>query len=167
MRLAISIGHNPIQVGATFAGHVEHYEAAILAGLLVKYTGGRMIGTGSLDSKIAAINAGNFTAAIEVHLNKGGGQGSETLYHPGSIKGRLLAEAIEGTTRALFYSRGAKPGTHRMDGKTPLKFLARTNCPAVIWEAFFMDGNMKMLGDLYEYESLAKLLAEGLNEVKL
>lgn len=156
MKLAISIGHNPTHQGASNQGHTEYRECAVIAGLLARYTGGHIIGTGTLTSKVAAINAGRYDAVIGVHLNAGGGQGSETLYHPGSIAGRDLATRIENSVRMEYHSRGAKPGTWRMEGKKPLYFLARTNCPAIIWECFFIDRESHYLGNLAEYERMAQ-----------
>lgn len=165
--IAISVGHKPAHQGASNKGFTEYLESAIIAGLLVNYTGGYLIGTGTLGYKTAQINNGYidgkpYEAAVEVHLNAGGGRGSETLHFPGSEKGKILATCIEDQMKTQYRSRGAKPGTWRMEGKVPLAFLARTNCPSVIVEPFFMDGDAHLLGNIAAYQKVARLIADGI-----
>ena len=68
------------------------------------------------------------------------GRGSETLYYPGSDKGKALAEACQSALEELFPpNRGAKEGYYRMDpARGPDFFLAKTKCPAVIVEPEFV-----------------------------
>ena len=162
MKIGISVGHKHQSPGAVHHGHREHDEALILAGMLAKHTGGQLIGTGTIGQRVEQINRAAFDLVIEVHLNAGGGRGSETLHFPGSRQGQQWATKIEHAMRQEYHSRGAKPGTWRMAGKVPLKFLATTNCPAVIWEPFFMDAQPQFLGKLNEYNRMAKLVAAGI-----
>ena len=163
MKIAILAGHHPGATGAFAPGYTEHYEAAIIAAMLAREVRGHLLATGPLPEKIKAVNDGGFDLAVEVHLNAGGGRGSETLYHHSSGKGKAYAVAIE---KALSdtgrRSRGAKVGWYRMDGKTPLALLQGTKCPALIFEAFFIDGDGAKLGDLQEYYAIAQAVGRGL-----
>jgi len=168
-KVALSAGHHPEDTGAAFEGYREHLEVTILMGFVIKELYklgvlGYIIGTGGLTKKIAEINAGTFDAAIELHLNAGGGKGSETLYSKGSVKGATLASSIESEMKTKFPSRGAKVGWYKMDGITPLAFLAKPKCPSVIMEVFFIDGESTYLGDLDRYVEYAKLIASGISK---
>ena len=131
-KVALSAGHHPEDTGAAFEGYREHIEVTILMGFVIKELYklgvlGYIIGTGGLTKKITEINAGTFDAAVELHLNAGGGQGSETLYNKGSIKGATLASSIESEMKTKFPSRGAKVGWYKMDG-------INLSAPQLLWK---------------------------------
>lgn len=176
----ISAGHFPQQPGAVYEGFVEHDEAMIWARSIVELLGASamLVPTGTLKQKVAFINPRCTPGSIcaEIHFNdavkwrdKNGdgkvtpdelehvGEGAETLYCPGSEKGRALAAAVQDAIDHLFpykwtdhnrnglqerdelTGRGVKEGWYRMDRtKGPDFILKQTACPCVIVEPEFV-----------------------------
>jgi len=147
MKVAISVGHNPVRRGASFAGRTEYGLMASVAGFVIKgltMLGHEawLIGSANLDSKIASVNMQDFDLAIELHGNAGGGSGSETLYHPKSKLGKECAEIIqyEFEHGVGFRNRGAKEAWFQ--GEENGKLLAwcnKTLTTALIIEPAFVD----------------------------
>lgn len=72
---------------------------------------------------------------VSFHTNAGKGNGSESLYHSTSAKGKKIAELCEKHVKAIGQnSRGIK----ERDG---LYFLRNTSMPAVICECAFIDND--------------------------
>jgi hypothetical protein len=113
--------------------------------------------TGGLRNKVRAINAEHCDLAIEIHFNacgNCGASGCETLYFPGSTKGKAAAEIMQ---QALVDAmgnrdRGVKEGWYKMDrpgvvdwygdedgDEMPDYFLKATNCAALILEPEFIE----------------------------
>jgi N-acetylmuramoyl-L-alanine amidase len=162
--ILISAGHSPKEKGACFDNFCEYDEALLWAINIVRELEymdikSRIVPTGSLGKKVRFINKqSDAIAAIEVHFNsamrngKHVGQGTETLYCPGSINGKILAGAIQKYLWPLFsYDRGIKEGWYRMDrpghkdypgdidgDEKPDYFLKYTKCPAIIIEPEFI-----------------------------
>lgn len=160
--VALSVAHYPERKGACYAGVCEHHESKMwtntLQGLL-EHMGYRVYRApvGKLPLKVQSINAQNCDLAIEIHFNACGdcgASGTETLYCPGSTKGKLAAQCIQSSlVKALQRSdRGVKEGWYKMDrpgvidwygdeegDEAPDYFLARTNCPALIIEPEFIE----------------------------
>jgi hypothetical protein len=147
----ISAGHYPSAPGAKYQRFIEHDEAVIWQKLICNILGDKCISvpTGVLRTKADFINERvmNGDIAAEIHFNAATdsrgtnvGRGSETLYYPGSDKGKALAEACQSALEELFPpNRGAKEGYYRMDpARGPDFFLAKTKCPAVIVEPEFV-----------------------------
>lgn len=156
--ILISAGHHPSAPGAKLGDFVEHDEAMLWVVEIARYLGtrGLVVPPGTLAKKVEFINRHDPSATVEIHFNdawkdKNGdgmvqddehvGKGCETLYMPGSERGRSLAEALHGPLAALFPpDRGVKEGWYRMDPKRgPDFFLSRTACPAVIVEPDFVE----------------------------
>lgn len=156
-RVAVSAGHYPGAPGAAYGGTSEWPEAMKYRDEIIAALGARAIAVppGTLSMKIGFINSKHCDAALEVHFNSDParkGRGSETLYTPGSLHGHQLAVLIQKRLAVLCPpDRGVKEGWYRMDapGRTDYAgdvegdeaidaFLARTNCPAVIVEPFFI-----------------------------
>lgn len=114
-----------------------------------------MVPTGSLTSKVNFINSKDAVVAAEIHFNSNvRAKGSETLYAPGSEKGKELALAIQEQfkARGIFQpDRGAKEGWYRLDRPKVIDykgdvegdevinyFLRATYCPSVIVEPEFI-----------------------------
>ena len=146
----ISAGHYPSAPGARWGRFIEHDEAVIWADKISEALDNAMlVPTGVLKDKVKFINERvmNGDIAVEVHFNAARdannnpvGRGSETLYYPGSVKGKALAEVCQ-QALAEFYmpDRGVKEGWYRMNKKNgPDFFLAKTVCPAVIIEPEFV-----------------------------
>ncbi|MFU0824716.1 N-acetylmuramoyl-L-alanine amidase [Clostridium sp.] len=93
-----------------------------------------------------------------IHLNAGGGQGTEVLYYNGSSKGKLMAAKIASKIAELgFTNRGAKIDTRG------LYELRSTRMPANIIEVCFVDSNVDAA--LYRkvgVSKIAKAIAEGI-----
>jgi len=79
------------------------------------------------------------------------GNGSETLYCPGSEAGLPFANIVQEVLANNFQpSRGIKPGYYQMDPKRgPDYFLKRTKCPAIIIEPDFVQ-NYKHIQEMRE-----------------
>jgi|SRR5210317_1096777 len=150
----ISAGHYPAAPGARYGRFIEHDEAIIWAERIADKLGGNgtLVPTGYLREKVDFINKRimNGDVAVEIHFNAAKdssgnnvGRGSETLYYPGSVKGKLLAEACQSALAAHYPpDRGVKEGWYRMDPERgPDFFLAKTACPAVILEPEFVHRN--------------------------
>lgn len=96
-----------------------------------------------------------------VHLNAGGGQGTEVLYE--SDKGKEIAERISAKIASLgFKNRGSKPNTRG------LYELRKTNAVANIIECFFSDSQVDV--NLYKkvgVDAIALAIAEGITGQKI
>ncbi len=144
--LFLSAGHHPRAPGASWQGFVEHTEAQLwvteLARLIPE---AKVVPTGELGAKVRWINARASLSdlALEIHFNAGPGnrgQGSETLYLPGSSSGLLTARRIQPILAQFFEpDRGIKPGFYQADkSKGPLYFLKATRCTSLILEPEFI-----------------------------
>lgn len=159
----ISAGHYPARPGARSGKIKEHDEAVTWVSALCERLGplATEVPTGTLREKCRFINFNGSSrdCAIEIHfnsfkiwedLNRDGlvtedeltaaGKGCETLYYPGSLAGRLLAEICQNAMKDILPpDRGVKEGWYRMNPKNgPDYFLAQTRCPAVIVEPEFI-----------------------------
>ena len=177
MKIALSAGHHPANPGAVYNSLKEHNVAArwcAVIGRLLGDAGAEVhhVATGPLKNKVDEVKfqggmAGAFDLAVEIHFNACGdcgADGAETLYMPGSEKGRRAAEIIQREmAMAGARDRGVKEGWHKMEvGGTPNYFLAKTPCPAVIVEPAFLDGEFPM--DQAEEEALCAAVAAGIVE---
>jgi hypothetical protein len=108
-----------------------------------------LVPTGILKNKVNFINGRimNGDVAIEIHFNAARdvdnnpvGHGCETLYYPGSVRGKLLAEKCQEALSSIYLpDRGVKEGWYRMNPDNgPDFFLAKTKCAAVIIEPEFV-----------------------------
>lgn len=124
--ILLSAGHSPSSKGASYNGFNEYDEATrwvyLLHGLLINTHAFpcATVPAGNLLSKVAHINADPFVKlAIEIHFNSDESKrqhGSETLYMPGSEKGKWAAEIVQTELAGLFApSRGVKEGWHKQD----------------------------------------------------
>jgi len=150
--ILISAGHYPTKPGACFGEFCEFDEAHKWAMLIVKILGednSILVPTGVLKDKVEFINtrANSESIAIEIHFNsaknKDGvhiGRGSESLYYPGSTKGKVVADTVQDFLAKEFSpNRGSKEGYYRMQKKFgPDYFLAKTKCVSVIVEPDFI-----------------------------
>lgn len=172
--LYVSAGHNPGAEGATGNGVTEHSLAVKWVNTLHRHLKGRVeytiVPVGTLSSKIRFINktARPNDLAVEIHFNAAPGRvgvGSETLYHPDSIRGRHAAEALQ---RGLelnglaLPNRGAKEGWyHGAEGKhTALAFLEDTRCVSLVLEPAFVYDDATLAQEDAICSALAALLIE-------
>lgn len=134
----LSAGHHPHARGAAWKGFVEYDEAIEwLWRLAVLLPRAQTVPTGSLGKKIRWINERALPAdlVLEIHFNasaSGRGNGSETLYRAGSVRGEGMARAVQDTLAPLFLpDRGVKP-------RSDLALLNGTVCTALIIEPEFV-----------------------------
>jgi len=173
-KIAVSIGHHPERPGYSTDKTSEYQEMCVVAGYLVQALQKHgymafLIGSRPLDQKVAQVNniSGKADCAIELHLNAAGGVGFETLYMPGSKKGKSLAQSVNGSMGEYLGSRnrGVKAGYYQMNpNNEPDYFLRATNCPAIITEAYFLDNNEeceRYVGNTLFYLHLADSIAGG------
>jgi len=169
--IILSAGHNPQAKGAEWGMQNEYDVAQRWIQEILLYIEGHgfqvyLVSTGTLPEKVAEVNefvsahnlSGNSIAA-ELHFNAAGRQyieGNETLYYPGSIRGRELAETYNKSFFAaakaeVVKDRGVKEGWYKMDrpgvidyagdvdgNEKPDYWLRKTNCPALILEPCFL-----------------------------
>lgn len=172
MLVALSAGHNPRRPGAAYLDPAsrkvlvtEHDEARawveLLEAMLLRHNiNVRRIGTGELPQKVREVNRDPIPdLAVEIHFNSSVnqhgdhvGRGSETLYAPGSSRGAVAAEFVQGELALAFPpSRGIKEGWYRMDRPGVVDypgdvdgdenadyFLVHTRCVALIVEPEFI-----------------------------
>lgn len=88
----------------------------------------------NLANIVAKCNAHSVDYDISIHLNAGGGTGTEVLYYPTSSKGKAMAGVMsKRVADALgLKNRGAK-------SRSDLYVLKRTKAPAVLVECCFVD----------------------------
>lgn len=116
---------------------------------------------------------------ISVHHNASSSHranGIEILHYPFSRKGIKLASALvqKICKRWIIKCRGVKLGYYRGDRKRGvLTVLRKTKMPAILIEAFFLDGNedyVKFSDVMYRetyYKLIAKSILEVLDEVSI
>jgi len=157
----VSAGHHQEAKGATFGDFNEYDEAQIWKSLILSGLGdlGMAVPSGVLNQKTTFINSWSDSPsdiAIEIHFNAAKdknstyiGQGCETLYYPGSKRGKAAGEAIQEALAPIFPpNRGAKEGYYRMDRKNGVDwFLKKTVCTALIIEPEFIHHKHKIQGD--------------------
>lgn len=159
--VGLSVAHFPKKAGADFCGFNEHNESKVwmlLVQLALKELGidSVIAPVGGLRSKVAWLNGHNPAVAVELHFNGSVNPtvaGCETLFYPGSKKGRVFANTVHRVYKDAMGNRdrGVKEGWFRMDRPTivdyagdvdgdeiPDYFLAKTNCPALILEPDFI-----------------------------
>lgn len=171
MNLLLSAGHYPGDKGARFpqpnGEFNEHDEAKLWVASIVRHinyrTGVLLVPHLDLVGKVRWINTQpQADLAIEIHFNSDGagrGRGSETLYAPGSVKGRVMADRIQAVIGAILLpNRGVKEGWHRMDRPGHIDypgdkdgdekvdyFLRATKCTALIVEPEFIHNKEKII----------------------
>ncbi|MGN0548357.1 MAG: N-acetylmuramoyl-L-alanine amidase [Acutalibacteraceae bacterium] len=93
----------------------------------------------SINSKASASNAFNADVCMDIHINAGGGNGSEVYYSHVSPNGKKLAQSIVDAMSAIGQNtRGIKT---RLDsnGNDYYGMIRQPNAPAVLVECAFID----------------------------
>lgn len=151
--IIVLAGHNPEKPGACYGSFCEWDEATKWANLIAQmFNDGDCIVCphGGLPFKKNFVNIRKPKLAVEIHFNSNpthSGKGSETLYYPGSVKGKEAAETIQAELgRAFGPDRGVKEGWYKADKKNgPIFFLERTKCTSVIIEPEFIHNKNKII----------------------
>lgn len=190
--IAISAGHHVGARGATVGDFSEYPETLKWAELIwnnIRRLYGKensmLVPVGTLPKKVEFINRAvamvGCQLAVEVHFNSapgGGAKGSETLYHPGSTKGKVAAEIVQDGLAQIFKpDRGVKEGWYRMDrpgvvdyhgdvdgDEKPDYFLRATDCPAIIIEPEFIQNRITIL---HWREKACEIIAHKLIQARL
>ena len=147
----VSVGHHQDKPGVCCNGFSEHEEAKKWVSLIANNLGhdGMVVPIGVLKDKVRFINSrepSDNDIAIEIHFNadmKDGvhiGEGSETLYYPGSKRGEEIAGKVQfQLSKIMEPDRGIKEGWYQKNkDKGPDFFLTRTKCSAIIIEPDFI-----------------------------
>lgn len=93
----------------------------------------------SINSKVAASNAFKADVCMDIHINAGGGDGSEVYYSHVSSNGKKLAQSIVDATLAIRQNtRGIKTRVDD-DGTDYFGMIRMTDAPAVLVECAFID----------------------------
>lgn len=93
----------------------------------------------SIESKVAASNAFKANVCMDIHINAGGGDGSEVYYSHVSPNGKKLAQSIVDATLAIRQNtRGIKVRLDK-DGTDYYGMIRETDAPAVLVECAFID----------------------------
>lgn len=93
----------------------------------------------SINSKVAASNAFGADVCMDIHINAGGGDGSEVYYSHTSAPGKKLAQSIVDAMSAIGQNtRGIKTRLSS-SGNDYFGMIRDTNAPAVLVECAFID----------------------------
>ena len=93
----------------------------------------------SIKSKVATSNAFKADVCMDIHINAGGGDGSEVYYSHVSPNGKKLAQSIVDATLAIRQNtRGIKTKLDT-DGTDYFGMIRMTDAPAVLVECAFID----------------------------
>lgn len=152
-KIYIVTGHNARKGGASGEYEGERYTEYDIAtewthqiyNSLVDAYPTELIDDYSLTKKVEMINSGDPLFAVELHFNSNvNARGSESLYFPGSRKGKRLASLVqEEFNRVDIFQpdRGVKEGHYyNANGEKQgiLYLLRRTKCPCILIEPEFM-----------------------------
>ena len=148
MKISINAGHSPAAPGAS--GYLDEVkEARKVRDALkkeLKERGHTVYDSTAADStidtvseQVRKVNAKNVDLAVSIHLNAGGGTGTECFYYRGDSKGKALAAKVSAACAKTqgIRDRGAKPDTASNVGS--LGFICNTNPLAVLLEVCFVD----------------------------
>ena len=92
-----------------------------------------------LSDRIKLANAKRYNFVAEIHLNAGGGTGSEVYYSIGSAKGKAIAAAISKNISKAFGIRNRGAKTKRGAHGDYFGIIRQTSMEAVLVETVFID----------------------------
>lgn len=167
-RYAIRGGHNPQAQGANGIVNEVAEDRKIYASVIkwlkidknevIDVTPYSCISAEDLKRGVNDANIHDTDIFVSIHLNAGGGKGTEVLYYGSSATGKALATRVcNSITKLGFVNRGAKSDVRG------LYELKHTSMPAIIVECFFLDSAIDVA--LYRklgVDAIGKAIAEGL-----
>lgn len=151
-KILLSVGHGRNASGGYDPGalsrdgnYEEHKIAREIAKYASEYLGCRLMnydGTLCLGDRIKEVNAIMPDFCADIHLNAGGGTGTETFYFHGSPTGKKAAKAISRNIAEAFScrDRGAKTKLNSQ-GKDYFGYIRQTKPCAVLIETLFIDSS--------------------------
>lgn len=171
-RVFIGVGHGGSDPGASKNGIIEKNVnldiALAMKSELEKY--GVVVGISrvkdendDIGEEIREANAFKPNIAIDVHTNAGGGKGFEVLVQTNKFAqySNQLASLIEKEVKAIGQlSRGIKTRKNS-DGTDYFGFLRQVQCPSIITECAFVDGDSDKIDTLDERKYFGKAYARG------
>lgn len=149
-KICICVGHGRNAFGRYDPGALskdskfhEHRIARKIAKYAADYLGCDLVnydGKLCLSNRIKAVNGKDYDFCADIHLNAGGGEGTETYYYHSSPTGKRAADAIckEISQTLGVKNRGSKVRLNS-SGKDYFGFIRQTKPCAVLIEAVFID----------------------------
>ena len=120
-----------------------------------------------INDKAAQANKWGADLCLDIHLNAGGGTGTEAYYQHTNAKSKAFATAVSKALSAAFgwRNRGAKIKTYKDGGKTLDYFgmVRLPKCPAVLIEVCFIDSAADMAK--LDTDKAAKVIADTVLEL--
>ena len=178
MKFCVLVGHGKSKAGGYDPGAVSgKYQEFRIAKEIAKYTDEylRSLGNESvlinydgslyLTERIAKVNASDFDFAVEIHLNAGGGTGTEVYYSAGNAKAKGAAAAVSaGIAGALSVrNRGAKTRLNSA-GSDYFGVIRSTKIPTLLIETVFIDtDDVKKVESESGQRRCGKAIAEALS----
>lgn len=152
MKICISIGHGKSKSGGYDSGAVGGgYHEYRLAREIGRYTKDALAsyncvatvinydGNMCLAERINYANKNSYDLAIEIHLNAGGGTGSEVYYKKGNTQGKKLAGAISKNIATTFDIRNRGAKTKVSNGFDYFGFVREIKYQSLLVETVFID----------------------------
>ncbi len=149
-KICIIVGHGKSKTGGYDSGAVSpdgRYQEFRIAKEIAKYAAGYLgcdlmnyEGNLYLTERIAAVNRADYGFIAEIHLNAGGGTGTECFYYNGSPTGLAASEAVtDEISKELFVrNRGAKVRLNE-NGRDYFAIIRDTKPTAILVETVFID----------------------------
>lgn len=148
MKISVNAGHSPAAPGAS--GLLDEVkEARAVKDALIKELKARGhtvsdstapdTSKDTVSQQVKKANASGCEIAVSIHLNAGGGTGSEVFYCKGSSKGKAIADKVAPAVAESMgiRNRGVKDDTQSAVGR--LGWLRNTDAPAILIEVCFVD----------------------------
>lgn len=154
-KICIIVGHGKSKSGGYDSGAVSRdgkYEEFKIAREIAKYAADYLgcslmnyEGNLYLTERIKAVNRTDYDFIAEIHLNAGGGKGTEVYYYNGSPTGRKAAGAVSAEIAKEFTvpDRGAKVRTGK-NGKDYFAIIRDTKPTAILVETLFIDNDAEL-----------------------
>ena len=154
-KICIIVGHGKSKSGGYDSGAVSRdgkYHEFEIAKRIAKYTADYLgcslmnyDGSLYLTDRIKAVNRADYDFVAEIHLNAGGGKGTEVFYYNGSPTGLKAANAVSQEIADEFGvpNRGAKVRLGK-NGKDYFAIIRDTRPTAILVETLFIDNNEEL-----------------------
>lgn len=163
---AVSGGYHEFKIAREIARYaVEHLNANFNVNAdLMNYDGSLY-----LTDRIKEVNKADYDFIAEIHLNAGGGKGTEVYYYHDSPTGLKAAQAITKNIAKAFSvpNRGAKVWLND-NGKDYFAIIRETKPCAILVETLFIDNNdeLAMLKTTEGQRKCGIAIAEGIANAK-
>ena len=163
-QVGLTAGHHAFDSGAVNVPLQENLLTLRVLGFAMAFLAEKGIytvsPTGKLSRKIQELNRHKLDCAVEIHFNSAAAtsaQGIESIYHPGSVKGRQLANFLFDKLQDLPFLEGRRVVDTNHLGRR-LAFTRDVMAPAVIIEPLWISNpeekavamsqdNLKMIGE--------------------